>query len=572
MTTASPVLTIDDLTVQYRARGRTVTAVSDVTLTLAAGECLGLVGESGSGKSTIGAVVQGILPADGSVTATGAVAIDGRPLVPVTDPAWREIRGRAVTTVFQDPMRSLDPTMRIGRMLDRYTGSADASAEALERVQIRDPRLVLRKYPHQLSGGMRQRIMIALALSRKPSILVADEPTTALDVSVQAEVLTVLKEAASDAGCGVIFVTHDLGVAHHMCDRLAVLQRGRVVEQGPVDEVIGAPTHEYTRRLMASRLTLDLDRSRPVGPVDDAVVAAMADAGAESTVPADLTRRWDAGELTWDAFVGETAALGAATGTPPAHLVSHVTRTSLSLNGISKSYRGHGRGKRGLHQVLHDVSLEVGYREAVALVGESGSGKSTTLKIAAGIEKPDAGTVSRQGVAGEGTQVVFQDAGASLTPWLTVEQILLERIEHTRTGAVLSKEARLALAAKTIGLVGLPPEVLAARPTQLSGGQQQRVAIARAVAVPPSVLLCDEPTSALDVSVACSVLNLISLLRHSLGISVLFVTHDLAAARLIADRVAVMTAGRIVETVPGERLAHDLTTEYGRRLVDASLA
>jgi len=218
------------------------------------------------------------------------------------------------------------------------------------------------------------------------------------------------------------------------------------------------------------------------------------------------------------------------------------------------------------------VSFEIGYRESVALVGESGSGKSTLLRIAAGIETVDSGTVDAQGVAGEGTQVVFQDAGASLTPWRTVEQLLCERIAHTRTGRRLSRAAQRDLARTTLELVGLDESVLAARPTQLSGGQQQRVAIARAVVVPPSVLLCDEPTSALDVSVACSVLNLVNLLRHSLGISVMFVTHDLAAARLVADRVLVMTEGRIVEEVAAAALAQDMTTPYGRRLLDAVLA
>lgn len=567
------VLTVSDLSVTYRTRDRVVAAVSDVSLSIGAGTCLGLVGESGSGKSTIGAVVQGIIPNDGSATATGTVTLSGRALTPVTDPGWARVRGSEVTTVFQDPMRSLDPTMTIGRMLDRYTGSAAASVAALERVQIRGASGVLKKYPHQLSGGMRQRVMISLALARAPRLLVADEPTTALDVSVQAEVLSVLRVAADDAGCAVLFVTHDLGVARRMCDEIAVMKEGRIVESGQAEEILSRPREEYTKRLMASRITLSTDRQRPVGAPESAVVASMTEVLEKLGRPAeDVGSRWARGRLNWQDFTGSTAAVGAASGHHDVKLVSHVTRPSLAVNHIEKTYVSRARGRKVSNHVLKDVSFEIGYREAVALVGESGSGKSTLLRIAGGIETADAGVVDAQGVAGEGTQVIFQDAGASLTPWRTVGQLLTERIEHTRSGRGLARPAMRDLSLRTLELVGLDESVLDARPTQLSGGQQQRVAIARAVVVPPSVLLCDEPTSALDVSVACSVLNLINLLRHSLGISVMFVTHDLAAARLIADRVLVMTEGRIVETVAAAGLAQDITTPYGRRLVDAVLA
>ncbi|WP_062204076.1 ATP-binding cassette domain-containing protein [Demequina salsinemoris] len=569
----APVLTVDDLEVVYRTRDRVVTAVTDISIAIEAGRCLGLVGESGSGKSTIGAVVQGIIPDDGTATATGRVTLAGRDLTPVTDPVWPQVRGRDVTTVFQDPMRSLDPTMSIGSMLNRYTGSAAASIAALARVQIRDAATVLKKYPHQLSGGMRQRVMIALALARGPKLLVADEPTTALDVSVQAEVLNVLREASRDAGCAVLFVTHDLGVARHMCDEIAVMQNGRIVERGPADQIISDPHEPYTKRLMASRITLDTDRSRPVGAPEAAVVSSMEDVlKVQGREGGDVEDRWAASSLCWDDFRGETAAVGAATGDDAVRLVSHVTRASLTVNDVHKTYTSRVKGRKVHNHVLKGVGFEIGYREAVALVGESGSGKSTLLRIAGGIEDADSGAVDSQGVAGEGTQVIFQDAGASLTPWMTVEQLLVERVAHTRTGKDMTTGQMRDLAVRTLELVGLDATIMGARPAQLSGGQQQRVAIARAVVVPPSVLLCDEPTSALDVSVACSVLNLINLLRHSLGIAVMFVTHDLAAARLIADRVLVMTGGEIVETVPAERLAQDITTDYGRRLVDAVLA
>jgi peptide/nickel transport system ATP-binding protein len=560
MASGPSVLSVQDLTITYRSRGREVVAVREATLAIAAGQCLGLVGESGSGKSTIGAAVQGILAGDGSVSATGRIELAGRALVPITDPAWNQVRGRDVTTVFQDPMRSLDPTMSIGAMLNRYTGSAAASIEALELVQIREAGRVLRTYPHQLSGGMRQRVMIALALARGPKLLVADEPTTALDVSVQAEILKVLREASESAGCALLFVTHDLGVARHMCDEIAVMKDGEIVEAGSPEQVIFAPRAAYTRRLMASRLTLETDRQRPVGLPDEAVLASMSDVLASQGKPTDgLAERWQEGRLSWSTFVDESEH-------------RKLRRFSLALNEVSKSYSSRVRGRRVVHQVLSEVSFAIGHREAVALVGESGSGKSTTLRIAAGIEEPDSGGVNRDGVGGEGVQVIFQDAGASLTPWRTVEQLLVERIANTTLGAGLTPDQRRERAVATLELVGLDSSVLRVRPTQLSGGQQQRVAIARAVVVPPAVLLCDEPTSALDVQVACSVLNLINLLRHSLGISVLFVTHDLAAARVIADRVLVMTQGQIVETVAASTVTDGISSDYGRRLLDAVLA
>ena len=420
------MLSVRDLSVAYRARGRVVQAVRNATLSIEAGRCLGLVGESGSGKSTIGGAVQGIIAADGSATASGEIEIAGRSLIPLTDPAWRLVRGREVTTVFQDPMRSLDPTMTIGRMLSRYTGSAAASVAALDQVQIRQAAQVLRRYPHQLSGGMRQRVMIALALARAPRLLVADEPTTALDVSVQADILRVLREAAQSAGCAVLFVTHDLGVARHMCDEIAVMKDGEIVETGTAEQVILDPQVAYTKRLMASRLTLQTDRDRPVGLPDEGVLASMADVLHVQGKPADgLEQRWLDGGLGWDDFVDDGRR-------------RRMRRFALALNNITKSYTSWVRGTKVSQQVLTDVSLAIGHREAVALVGESGSGKSTTLRIAAGIEECDAGGVNRDGVGGEGVQVVFQDAGASLTPWRTVEQLLVERIANSAAGAGLS--------------------------------------------------------------------------------------------------------------------------------------
>ncbi|WP_306215774.1 ATP-binding cassette domain-containing protein [Actinoplanes sp. RD1] len=544
------VLDVAGLSIRYTSRVPAVLAVDDVSLTVDPGQCVGVVGESGSGKSTIGLAVQGLLTRSPEVSAEGTVRLAGTTLDVTGESGWAGIRGHQVTTVFQDPMASLDPTMSVGRLLGRVTGSRDESLRWLTEVEIREPAKVLKAYPHQLSGGMRQRVMIALALARRPALLVADEPTTALDVSVQAQILALLKRERERLGCGVLFITHDLGVARTMCDEVAVMRRGRVVERAPAATVFEAPADAYTQRLIASRLTLATDRSQPVGLPDPTVLTAMRES---AQAPADVEQRWQDRTLPWSGFAR------AHTGVHGGH--------ALELVGVSKSFRSGGLFGGARKNVLDSIDLRVARRESVALVGESGSGKSTILRIVAGLEKADSGDVYVDRTQGAGVQVVFQDAGASLTPWRTVGQLLTERLDNAAQPGT-DKRARVR---EALERVALDPALADARAGELSGGQRQRVAIARAIVVPPALLLCDEPTSALDVSVACSVLNLLNLLRHELGLPILFVTHDLAAARIIADRVDVISAGRIVERVPAENLAGDMTSDYGRRLLDAVL-
>ncbi|SDZ49567.1 ATP-binding cassette domain-containing protein [Herbiconiux ginsengi] len=550
------VATLDNLSIHYETPLRTVTAVDQVSLVVEPGQCLGLVGESGSGKSTIGLALQGLLTKDTTARATGHLTVGDRVLSPTDNSSWEGIRGSKVTTVFQDPMTSLDPTMTIGHMLGRVTRSSQDSLRWLEEVEIRSPRTVLKAYPHQLSGGMRQRVMIALALARRPALLIADEPTTALDVGVQAQILKLLTRERDSLGCGVLFITHDLGVARAMCDDIAVMRNGRVIERGTSDRIFDAPSEPYTQRLIASRLTLNVERAIPLGMPESSVIASMGEALRERGLDADsVTERWERRELTWTEFA------------PP---TSVAQTPALTLRGVSKAFRS-GSMFGAKKQVLNDVDLIVAHGQSVALVGESGSGKSTILRIAAGLERADAGEVSVAGSIGSGVQVVFQDAGISLTPWLTVSQLLMERLANAPQTRHLDQAAHTASARLALERVALDPSVLSARASQLSGGQKQRVAIARAIVVPPTVLLCDEPTSALDVSVASIVLNLLNLLRHELGMSILFVTHDLAAARIIADRVDIISNGRIIESVPAEDI-RAVESEYGRRLLDAVLA
>ena len=547
----SPVLRVDGLDVRLTRDGETVHAVRGVDLTVERGEVVGLVGGSGSGKSILGLSVMGLLPASARPVVSGSVDLAGTDMIGAPDAARRAARRQHVGAVFQDPMTSLDPTMTIGRQLGEVTRDRAHALSLLEDVGIPRAADRLTAYPHQLSGGLRQRVMIALAVARRPSLILADEPTTALDVTVQAQILDLLLTLREDIGCSIVFVTHDLGVAAQVCDRIAVMQHGRVVESAGVDAVFGNPAHAYTKNLLRSRIDLRTPRDRPLAAMP---VTPSAAAPADGAVA-----------------VGADGVLDLAPGAPapelPAVWPPVVLRdgAAVTVRDAHRVFRSGPPWQRRELAALRGVDLEVRAGEAVALVGESGCGKSTLLRVVAGLETTTSGEVTV--AAGAGPQMVFQDAGASLTPWLRVGTMLDERLQAHVTG--MSRAERSDRVLDALRTVGLPPETARARGDQLSGGQRQRVALARAVIVPPTVLLCDEPTSALDVSLAATVLNLIGRLRRELGMSVLFVTHDLAAARIVADRIAVMREGRIVEVGPTDEVCERPQHEYTRTLLGA---
>jgi len=436
----------------------------------------------------------------------------------------------------------------------------------------------LHAYPHQLSGGQRQRVMLAMAIARKPSLVVADEPTTALDVTVQAQILALIRRLRDEVGCSFLFVTHDLGVAAEVADRVVVMYAGRLAEIGPAETVLTDARHPYTASLLESRIGLSVDRTRPLPAIRGRVPSpdelppgcpfaprcSLHVAACDEELPE--VRRTDVGTLaacirTQD--VGSQQTIGEVAAAWHPLQAEGDGAPAVSVTGVSKTFASGRRAREQTTLALDqiDLSLEVG--ESVALVDESGSGKSTLLRVVAGLIQPDEGTVALQG--GHGAQMIFQDAASSLTPWFSVGSLLGERIR----GSVPDKAARRRKVLDTLQLVGLTADVLRARPRQLSGGQAQRVAIARAVIEPPAVLLADEPTSALDVSLAANVLNLLGRLRRELSLSMLFVTHDLAAARVVADRVVVMNQGRIVEVGPAEQVIAQPTDDYTRALVDA---
>ena len=527
---APPVVAVTGLRLSLRRGSERAQVLRGVSLEIGRGEIVAVVGQSGSGKTVLGLTLLGLLPAASRPALAGAAVVAGVDMTLASPAERRRIRRDEVGVVFQDPMTSLNPTMTVGRQVTEAAGTRDEAVRLMRAAGIPQPEQRFSAFPHQLSGGLRQRVMIAMAIAGNPSLVIADEPTTALDVTVQAQVLRVLRGLRDDIGCSVLMITHDLGVAAQVADRIVVMRAGEIVEEGPAGQVLAAPAHSYTQELLRARLDLG------TGPAE---LPAAAGSSAEE---------------------GESAerGLSSALDRDPDH------RPLLALTEVTCDFEVRdSTGRRVPLQALRGVTADVAAGESVALVGESGSGKSTLLRAVAGLERGWKGTI--EGPRREDIQMVFQDPGASLTPWLTVRELLTERLRRT----VGDRAARRARITQTLDMIGLAESTLDARPAELSGGQRQRVALARATIVPPKVLLCDEPTSALDVSLAATVLRLIDDLRRELGMTVLFVTHDLGVARFIADRIAVMYLGRLVEVGPADAVIRDPQHPYTKALIAA---
>jgi peptide/nickel transport system ATP-binding protein len=533
--TAPPVVTVTGLRLSLRRGGAAAPVLRGVSLQVSRGEIVAVVGESGSGKTVLGLTLLGLLPASSRPVLAGAAVVAGVDMTRAPAAERRRVRRTDVGVVFQDPMTSLNPTMTVGRQVMEAAGTREEAIRLMRSAGIPQPEQRFSAFPHQLSGGLRQRVMIAMAIAGNPSLVIADEPTTALDVTVQAQVLRLLRGLRDDIGCSILMITHDLGVAAQVADRILVMRAGEIIEEGPVSQVLTVPAHEYTRELLRARLDLGTDTPGTDTPGTDApgTDAPGTDAPAASVEPA-----------------------------APAHARASPPLLSLTEVTCEFSVRD-GTGRRATLQALRGITADIEPGESVALVGESGSGKSTLLRAIASLERGWQGTID--GPRRQDIQMVFQDPGASLTPWLTVRELLAERLRRTAG----DRGARRTRISQMLEMIGLPESVLDARPTELSSGQCQRVALARATIVPPKVLLCDEPTSALDVSLAATVLRLIHDLRRELGMTVLFVTHDLGVARFIADRIAVMYLGRLVEVGPADAVIRDPRHPYTRALIAA---
>ncbi|MBG6185103.1 ABC-type glutathione transport system ATPase component [Arthrobacter sp. CAN_A214] len=582
-TSASPVtgplLQVDDLTVATRHRP----LVERFNLNMSRSERVGLIGESGSGKSMTATALMGLLPE--GVSATGSIRLAGREadLVTSTDQQLRRIRGNDMTMVFQEPLSALNPLMKVGPqvaeiMLKHKTiaGRAAARAKAVDMlasVRLPDPAEAARAYPHQLSGGQRQRVMLAMALANDPALLLCDEPTTALDVTVQRQVLDLVLESVQQRGTGLLFITHDLAVVANVCDRVLVMNNGVVVEEGATEEVFSRPQHPYTRGLLAAS---DLDASDSNGRL-------FTVASASAYVPPSVDRD-DAGRQGAGAHRPDRAPAVPAEAASAAEPISGVEPV-ISVADLTRTYQ---RGRTSLFgkptevRALRGISFDVMPGQRFGVVGESGSGKSTLLRILAGLDQPTAGSVRVVGneVAGakerdltqlrQQLQIVFQDPMGSLNPRMRVQDIIVEPLRAP--GQKLNATRQRKLVAEMLAAVGLPQDAADRFPHQFSGGQRQRISIARALVCEPRVLVADEPVSALDVSVRAQVLNLLSDLVDKYQLTLIFVSHDLGVVRRICDNVVVMNQGEIVEAGSTAQIYENPQHEYTRTLVSSSMS
>jgi peptide/nickel transport system ATP-binding protein len=545
------LLSIDNLSIEYDLPdGREVEAIKDFSLALQRGRIVGIVGQSGAGKSTIGKAVLGLLGENARISG-GEILLDGENIAGFSERQFATIRGKRVGYIYQNPMTALNPVLSIGEQLieaieantpRRGKAARDYAIALLTSAEVSQPEERLSKYPHQLSGGLCQRIVFAIAIAAQPDLIVADEPTTALDVTVQKAVLGTLKRLAEQERIAIILITHDMGVVSQMCDDVYVLSRGRLVEHGPTIQIIGAPRERYTRDLMAAIPSVDERRPR-----FDVLDAFEETPGRRRGI--DFLKSGIASEA------GQSVL--------------------LSVRDLSKTFRGE-KGASGGFKALDRVSFEVAGGETFGIVGESGSGKSTIGRAILGLVEPDAGaTISlagrpigrddRKGLS-QRLQCIFQDPYSSLNPRMDAGTNITYGV--VAQGLVARGQAR-PLAEDLLEVVGLPRAASRKMPHAFSGGERQRIGIARALAYRPQLIFCDEPTSALDVTVQAEVLNLMKELQQSLGLTLVFVSHDLAVVRQMCDRLIVMKAGQIVEQGQAEEVLTEPREPYTRQLLAA---
>ncbi|GAB3534555.1 ABC transporter ATP-binding protein [Arthrobacter tecti] len=550
----APMLEVKNLAVSFRTTYGEVSAVEDASFTLHRGKTLAIVGESGSGKSTTAMACIGLLPNNGRVT-SGSIMFEGRDLVPLPEHAMRKIRGRAIGLVPQDPMSNLNPVAKIGTQVAETLlvhGLADKKnvkervIEVLSAAGLPDAGDRAKQYPHEFSGGMRQRALIAIGLACRPRLLIADEPTSALDVTVQRTILDQIDTMTEQLGTSVLLITHDLGLAAERASELVVMHRGRVVETGPAAQLLNDPKHPYTQSLVRAAPSVAAVRLRPGAYHDDAEKRAS---------------------VAQAAFEEHQAEPDSTTEAAP-------TDNIVEIRDLTKIYKR--RGSSEDFYAAKNVTLDIPRGQTVAIVGESGSGKTTTARMLLKLIEPTSGTMTFDGMDvakldkaqlddfRQRVQPVFQDPYSSLNPMFTIERIVEEPLNAYKRG---SKKERAARVRELMDQVALPHNALRRYPSELSGGQRQRVAIARALALKPELLICDEPVSALDVLVQAQILRLLGDLQSELGLSYLFISHDLAVVRLISDYVCVMKDGELVEAASSEEVFQNARHPYTRKLL-----
>jgi len=601
--TAQPLLEVKDLTVEFSTRRGIVKAVQHVDISVAKGETLGIVGESGSGKSVTSYAVMRILDRAGRI-AEGSVMFSGIDVKAASEAAMRDLRGREVSMIFQNPRAALNPIRKVGDQIEdvlrQHVQQAavgdrgEKAIEALEQVRIARPRERYHAYPFELSGGMCQRVVIALALACNPQLLIADEPTTGLDVTTQKAVMDLIVELTKRRGMSTILITHDLGLAAAYCDRVVVMEKGRVVETAKSADIFANPQHPYTRKLMRATPRLGVSL-RDLLPEDEAALAPLT----SPRVRGEVGLRSNPGEGdSPPAALAETAPhpdpLPARSGEREKDTSRDGAKPLLLIDKLVKEYPRQGATavlsklfsrkppvEPEIFRAVDGISFTVGHGESVGLVGESGCGKSTTSMMVMRLLDQTSGRIVFDGeeIGGimpnafarlplrKSIQMVFQDPTDSLNPRFTAARAIVDPI--LQLGDIRGRDALRARCEELATLVGLPLNLLDRFPHQLSGGQKARVGIARAIALHPKLVILDEPTAALDVSVQAVVLNLLQDLKASMGMSYLFVSHDLNVVRLLCDRVIVMRTGRIVEQGPAERVLGDPQDAYTRELLTA---
>ncbi|MFC7677887.1 dipeptide ABC transporter ATP-binding protein [Paenibacillus sp. GCM10028914] len=530
-----PILQVKNLSVSFQSRDSEFHAVRGVSFELNKGETLGIVGESGSGKSVTARSIMKLLPSPPSFMKDGEVIFLGENLADKTEKEMESIRGRDMGMIFQDPMTSLNPTIKIGEQISEslikhhklsHKEAKKQALDMLKLVGIPNSEARYNQYPHEFSGGMRQRVMIGIALACRPALLIADEPTTALDVTIQAQILNLMKNMQERFGTSIILITHDLGVVAGMCDRVAVMKDGLIVETGTTEEIFENPQHPYTLKLLNALPRLD-EKKKP------------------KPAPLILTG-------------------------------SDLERPLLEVKSL-KQYFDMGKGK--VLKAVNDISFHINAGETLGVVGESGCGKSTTGRAILRLHQPTGGEVLYKGMAvnrlttsemkkmRQHMQMIFQDPYASLNPRLKVLDIIGEALDvHKLSG---SKQERRKRVEELLDMVGLDPAFALRYPHEFSGGQRQRIGIARALAVEPKFIVCDEPLSALDVSIQSQIVKLLEELQHRLGLTYLFIAHDLSMVKHISDRVAVMYMGKIVELAESEELYSNPQHDYTKSLLSA---
>ena len=555
------LLQINNLEIEFPSRKSVLRAVDNVSLSLEKGDILGIVGESGAGKSTVGNALIGLLEPPGQMT-KGEIFLDGNRIDNLPDSEKQKIRGKEIGMIFQDPLTSLNPLQTIENQLVETInlhlelGENDArqrAVELLDQVGIPDPDVRVKQYPHQFSGGMRQRVVVALALCAEPNLIIADEPTTALDVSIQAQILDLMRGLCKEKQVGMVIITHDMGVIADITDRVAVMYRGRLVEHGATEKILGNPDHPYTQSLISAvpRPDIKLIRFPQVTYIEDV---------AEKNTEIDITEHW----------LGKAREYETAPG------------PLLELKNISMRFTTKPaflRKNRIFLDAVNNVSLDIHEGEVFGLVGESGSGKSTVARIICGLYTPVSGAINFAGTEltalkkqsdldpfRKQMQMIFQDPYSSLNPRMRVldivaEPILFHQLAETR------REVEI-IVKDLLEHVGLGAQSAVKYPHEFSGGQRQRISIARALATRPRFLICDEPTSALDVSIQAQILNLLKDLQEELGLTMLFISHDLPVIRQMCDRVGVMKDGFLCEMKETEVLFENPEHEYTQHLLN----